>query len=291
MGSTFQSPAQNVPIPTDIGVIADDFDLSTITAADLIFAGAALVAGVILGQITKRALRRVFAKIEGMPVMAGEIIARIVGYLILLLGLVVALEALGFSLGPVGSILLLIVIVVILAAKPLLQDLGAGLILQMRRPFGIGDQVVIEDHQGVIEEVSARTVRMITVDGRRVHLPNRSVLDGPITNLVSESHRMTTFIAGVDYATDLDRAREVIVEALTAVATVAPEPPPAAFVDEFADSTINIACRFWHESEIQAEWAARDEAMRAVKRAFDASGITIAFPQRVLWRAETSGSA
>ena len=81
-------------------------------------------------------------------------------------------------------------------------------------------------------------------------------------------------------------------EALTAVPTVAPEPLPAAFVDEFADSTINIACRFWHEPEIQAEWAARDEATRAVKRAFDASGITIAFPQRVLWRAEkTSESA
>jgi small-conductance mechanosensitive channel len=291
MGSTSQIPAQTVPIPTDISVIADDFDLSTITVADLIFAGGALIAGVVLGQLAKRALRRILDNIEGMPVMAADIIARIVGYLILLLGLVVALEALGFSLGPVGSIILLIVIVVILAAKPLLQDLGAGLILQMRRPFGVGDQVIIENQQGEIEEVSARTVRMITPDGRRVHLTNRTVLDGTITNLVSQGGRMTTFIAGVDYATDLDQAREVIVEAIAAAPMVAAEPPPAAFVDEFAESTINIACRFWHDPEIQAEWAARDEAMRAVKRAFDAHGITIAFPQRVLWRAETSESA
>jgi small-conductance mechanosensitive channel len=43
-------------------------------------------------------------------------------------------------------------------------------------------------------------------------------------------------------------------------------------VERFADSTINIACRFWHQPEIQAEWAARDEAMRAVKRAAAVAG-------------------
>ena len=286
MSVTMQVPAQTVPIPSDIGVITDDFDLSTISVGDLVFAGVSIIAAVILAQIAKRVLRRVLGDVEGLPEMAGEVIARVVGYFILVLGIVMGMEALGFSLGPVGSILLLVVIVVVLAAKPLLQDLGAGLILQMRRPFGVGDQVIIEENHGVVEEVSARTVRIITVDGRRIHVPNRSVLDGTITNLVSEGRRLTTFIAGVAYSTDLDRAREVIVDALGTAPGVLAEPSPQAFVEEFADSTINIACRFWHRPEIEAEWAARDEAMRAVKRAFDANGITIAFPQRVLWRTE-----
>ncbi len=287
MGVISQVLAQTtVPIPTDLGVVADEFDLSTISVGDLVFAGVALVAGVVVGQVAKRTLRRVFRDIEGMPVMAGDVIARIVGYVAVVLGLVVALEALGFSLGPVGSIILVAIIVVILAAKPLVQDLGAGLILQMRRPFGVGDLVAIGDREGVVEEVSARTVRIISVDGRRIHFPNRSVLDGTITNLVSEGRRMTTFIAGVDYSTDLDRAREVIVDAMAAAPSVDTEPAPSAHVEEFANSTINIACRFWHGPALQTEWAARDEAMRAVKRAFDANGITIAFPQRVLWRAD-----
>lgn len=278
--------AQTVPVPGDISVITDGFDLSTITAADLVFAAAAVGAGVVLGQIAKRALRRVFRDIEGMPMMAGDIIARIVGYVILLIGFVIALEALGFSLGPLGSLVVVLVIALVLAAKPLLQDLGAGLILQIRRPFVVGDQVVISEQRGRVEEVSARTVRIITPDGQRVHLPNRTVLDGSITNLVSEGRRMTSFVAGVDYTTDLDRAREVVVEAIGTTSMAEADPPPAAFVEEFADSTINIACRFWHGPEIENEWAARDEAMRAVKRAFDANGITIAFPQRVHWRTE-----
>ena len=64
------------------------------------------------------------------------------------------------------------------------------------------------------------------------------------------------------------------------------EPAPRAYVEEFADSTINIACRVWHEPDILAEWEARSEAMRAVKRALDANDITIAFPQRVVWSGE-----
>ena len=285
MGVALPGIAQTVPVPIDISVIADGFDLSAITAADLIFAGIALVSGVVLGQLAKRALRRLL-DIDGLPEMAGDLIARIVGYVIGFLGLVVAIEALGFSLGPVGSIIILVVVGLVFAAKPLLQDLGAGLILQIRHPFLIGDQVVIGEQRGQVDQVTARTVRILSVDGRWVHIPNRTVLDGTITNLVSHGLRMSTFTAGVEYATDLDFARDVIVEAISATSTAAAEPGPAAFVEEFADSTITIACRFWHEPDIESEWAARDESMRAVKRAFDERGITIAFPQRVLWRAD-----
>ena len=271
---------------TDIGVIADDFDLSTITTGDLIFAGLALVSSVLLALVAKRLMRRILNDIEGMPLLAADVIARIVSSVIITFGIVMALEALGFSFGLVGSVFLLLIILVVLAAKPLLQDLGAGLIIQLRRPFHVGDQVVINEVEGNIGEVSARTVRLITVDGRRVHFPNRAVLEGAITNLTSEGRRLTTFIVGAAYDTDLERAREVIVTALGTAPSVLDDPSPEAFVQEFADSTINIACRFWHQPEIQAEWAARDEAMRAVKRALDDHGITIAFPQRVLWSHE-----
>ncbi len=281
-------PGQVAPIPTDIGVIADEFDLSTITTGDAIFATVAIVGSVLLSWVAKRALRRILNDIEGMPLLAGDVIARIVSYAILTLGLVAALEALGFSFGLFGSVLILVIVLVVLAARPLLQDLGAGLIIQLRRPFHIGDQVAIHDIEGNIDEVSARTVRVITVDGRRVHFPNRTVLEGALTNLTSEGRRLTTFVVGAAYDTDLERAREVIVAALGTAETVLADPPPDAFVQEFAASTINIACRFWHKPEIQAEWAARDEAMRAVKRALDDNQITIAFPQRVLWSEPTA---
>lgn len=275
-------------VPIDVGLISDEFDIRAITTADLTIAGIAIVVGIVLAYLAKRGLRRVLNGIDNMPILAGDVIARIVGYAIFTLAISVALEAIGVSFGLIGSVLLLVVVMVVLAARPLLQDLGAGLIIQLRRPFQVGDQVVIDEVEAVIEEVSARTVRTITVDGRRVHFPNRTVLAGAITNLTSEGHRLTTFVVGVAYHTDLDRAVQVIVEAIEDVPTVFADPPPMAFVQEFASSTIEIACRFWHEPEIQAEWVARDAAMRAVKRSFNENGITIAFPQRVLWSPPTT---
>jgi small conductance mechanosensitive channel len=126
-----------------------------------------------------------------------------------------------------------------------------------------------------------------TIDGRRIHLPSSSVLKSAIVNMTAQSHRLTSFVAGVDYSTDLDRVRSIAVDAMIGAKGVHAEPPPEALVDEYADSTINISCRFWHDPDLMSELRARDEAMRAVKRAFDASGVVLAFPQRVLWPSES----
>jgi len=280
--------ARAVTIPDGVE-ITNSFDVEAITAVDIIFAAASLVGGFILSRLTKRALLRFFRGVDGLPIDAGVLIARFTGYVIILTGLFVALEALGFSWGPLGAFLILALVVVFFAAKPVLEDLGAGLVLQVRQPFGKGDVVDVAGECGNLVEVNSRTVVLHTIDGRRVHVPSRTVLNSAIRNLSIERQRLTSFVAGVEYSTDLDRARSVAVEALSNAEGVYADPPPEALVEEFDDSTINISCRFWHAADLLSELRARDEAMRTVKRAFDASGITIAFPQRVLWRSGEDG--
>ena len=89
VGTSRRSP-ELVQIPTNIGVVADDLDLSTITTADAIFAVAALIVALLLSRLAKRTLRRVLDDVESMPESGGEIIARIVSYVILTLGVVFA---------------------------------------------------------------------------------------------------------------------------------------------------------------------------------------------------------
>ena len=85
-------------------MIADEFDLSTITTSDAIFAVVALVSSALLSQAAKRTLRRTLNDIEGMPLLADDVIARIARYVVLTFGVVLALEALAFSFGLVGSV-------------------------------------------------------------------------------------------------------------------------------------------------------------------------------------------
>lgn len=277
---------QTVPLPGGDILIDSGFNLEAITATDIIFAAAALVGGFILSRVAKRGLIRFFRDMDGVPVDTGVMIARIVGYVILLIGLMVGLEALGFSWGPLGGLLILALIVLVFTAKPMLEDLGSGLVLQVRQPFEKGHLVDVDDECGVVVDVNSRTVILQTIDGRCVHIPSRRVLNAAIHNLTIEGARLSTFVAGVEYATDLDQAREIAVEAMANAAGVHSEPPPEALVEEFSDSTINISCRIWHDADQLSEYRARDEAMRSVKRAFNEHGVVIAFPQRVLWRGD-----
>ncbi len=277
-------PRQTIPDASDL-TIASGFDVNALTTADVVFAAIAFVSGFLLSRLAKRGIVRVLGRVDGFPADAARIIARVVGYVIVLLGTVVALEALGFSLGPLGGLLLVLIVIAALSAKPLLEDVGASMILHVRQPFTVGDQVMIDDHRGEVLQISARSVRILAADGRHVHLPNRWVLDQPIVNLTVEGRRLTSFVAGVDYTTDLDHARAVAVEAVASADGVLEDPAAEVLVDELADSTINLTCRFWHDPTFVSEIRARDAAIRAVKRAFDADGIVIAFPQRVQWQA------
>ncbi len=286
--TTTSFPRRVVPIP-DGFEISNSFDVQAVSAIDLIFAAIALVGGFVLSRLAKRAVRRFFRQVDGVPPDATNLIARLVGLVIFLIGLFVAVESLGFTWGPLGSLLILALVVIFFAAKPLLEDLGAGLVLQVRQPFRNGDLVQLDDQLGVIVEVNARTVLLRTVDGHQIHLPSRQVLNTAIVNLAAETQRLTVFTAGVDYSTDLDRARTIAVEAMASAPGVLADPPPEALVEDFGESTIDISCRIWHATEVLPALRARDEAMRSVKRAFDANGIVIAFPQRVLWTADGEG--
>ena len=133
--------------------------------------------------------------------------------------------------------------------------------------------------------MNSRTVIVDTPDGRRVHLPNRQVLDREIVNLTVRGRRRTTLEVGVEYDTDLGDARQVILGAITGLDEVLDDPESVAEVYEFGDNAITIRALFWHAPTLWEERAARDAAARSIKRALDSAGIVIAFPQRVLWRA------
>ena len=95
--------------------------------------------------------------------------------------------------------------------------------------------------------------------------------------------RRTTLVVGVAYDTDLERAQRVLVDALGDIEVIAGSPEPTAFVEEFGESTINFAVRFWHGAETPQMWRARSAGAIAIKSALDDAGIEMSYPQRTVW--------
>jgi len=265
-----------------VGRAPQQIELESLTSADWIRAGVVMVVSVIAAIVANRAARSVGERTIG-PGAASLLIARLVGYLIVLVGLIYALGGLGVRIGPLLGALGLGGLVLAFALQGVVENFFGGLILQSRRPFKVGDTVVLAEQTGVVKDVDSRTVVLRGLDGSWIRVPNAQVLKDPIVTLTQEPYRRSSLTVGVAYASDLQRCTEVLLEALGRVARIRSDPPPLAIVREFGSSSIDFEVQYWHASDVPGELAATHDVVLAVHQALAAAGITIAFPQMTVW--------
>lgn len=259
-----------------------DIPLEGLTAWDWIYAGIILAAGILLAVIVNRLLRRLLAR-AGVEKMAARIVGRLVGYVVGAAAFGYALASLDIAVAPLVGALGLGGLALAFALQDTLQNFIAGLMLETRRPFRRGDQIRTNDYEGTVEDINLRNTIIRTFDGKKVVIPNSMIMNNPIENWVYYGSRRTTLIVGVAYDTPLPGAKEVIERAVRGAEGVLDFPSPQAFVEEFADSSINFAVHFWHAPGRASVWAVRSAVAIAVKQALDEAAITIPFPQRTIW--------
>lgn len=270
---------QTDPVPVDFETLVDD----SLTGAEWIRAGVVILVAVLLAIIANRAARSVGVRTLG-PGFAALMIARTIGYVIVLIGFVYALGSLGVRIGPLLGALGLGGLVLALALQSIVENFFSGLILQSRRPFRIGDTVQLGDHVGIVQDIDSRTVVLRRLDGSWVRVPNGLVLKEPIVTLTQEPFRRSRITVGVAFETDLAFAEDVIVAALDRVARICDDPPPLAVLTDIGDSTINFAVYYWHPSDTLSELGATHDVVLAVHQATAAVGISLAFPQVTVWQ-------
>lgn len=261
--------------PTDALV-----DLGALTLADWLWAGALILGAVIIGLILKRILRRMLVSSAG--VFVARLVGRMVAFGVIAIGFVYALNQVGVSIAPLLGVLGIAGLALALAFQDILENFIAGVLISVRKPFTAGDQITTVGYSGVVEEIDLRAIQLRTYEGERVFIPNATVWKEPMENHTLLGPRRTRLDVGVNYATDLERATKLIIDAVSRVDGVETDPAPEAFVHQFGDSSIDIAVRFWHQPETRHEWMVRDAVAKRIKATLDEAGIGIPFPQRVV---------
>ena len=268
-------------MPLIVAAASSQVVTSSVTASDWLAAGAVIASGVVIGRAVQAVLVRVVHHRDAAQ-GAAVALGRFVGFLFAAVGLLYGLSVLGVRLGPLVGALGIGGLAVALAGQTILANFLGSIILQLRRPFRLGDQVSTNGCAGTVEDVNFRTVVLRTFDGERVVVPCSQVLANPITNHTTLGRRRTTLSISVSYNTDLRSVRKVLLDAARAADGVLEDPRPEVWVEEFAESGIDIALRFWHAPDIATLWRVRSEVAVAAKEALDSAGIEIPFPQRVL---------
>lgn len=269
-GST-QVDAQQVEDVVPGGLTWDDW-----LQAGLIVVGA-IAAAMILRRLVERAADK-----SGLEPGVGRIAGRAVATVSGAAGIIYGLNAVGVRIGPLLGLFGVGGVALAFALQDILENLIAGVMLQARRPFAIGDQVQTNELEGVVIDIDFRSVVLKTFDGVRVILPSSQVLKNPIENRTSFRVRRTTLQVGVGYDEDLETATELIVSAVSSVDGVLEAPWPEAYIEAFGESSVDLAVRFWHLPDEATMWRVRHEAAIAVKSALDTAGVEMPFPHRTL---------
>jgi small-conductance mechanosensitive channel len=166
---------------------------------------------------------------------------------------------------------------VALAAQETLSDFIAGFIIMIDQPFAVGDRVEIMDIDtwGDVTEIGLRSTRVLTRDNRLVAIPNSVIGKGLVVNYSDPStiYRVQTHI-GVGYGTDLEMARKVLIDAITAEDWVMHDRPIEALMLEFGGNALVFRVRCWIEHYVEKRRAI-DKMNSALYKAVNIAGIDI----------------
>ena len=198
-------------------------------------------------------------------------------YLIVILGVVIALSPFGISLS--GLILAggFAGIVIGFAAQQSLSNLMSGIFLLVEQPLRIGDPIQVADVSGVVHDISFLSTRIRTWDGQIVRIPNNTVFNEVITNYIRTKARRVDIKIGVHYKSDLDKAINVIKELLDNHPYCLANPAPEVFVEEYSDSAIVLRARCWAPPPVW--FTTKIEIQTKLKKVLDEAGVVIPYPQ------------
>ncbi|MBO6784240.1 MAG: mechanosensitive ion channel family protein [Alphaproteobacteria bacterium] len=243
---------------------------------------------VVLGIVASRMFRSWAAKRDRDNL--GEVIGGFIRWLIIGVGVLLALTIVVPTLQPgdliaglgVGSV------AIGFAFKDILQNWLAGILILMRQPFEVGDQIIAEGYEGTVERIETRATVIKTYDGRQVLIPNSDVYTNAVLVNTAFEKRRSQYDIGIGYGDSIDDATSVILDALRGVDGVESDPAPEVICAGLGDFAVLMRARWWTDSRRSDVVHVQSNVMIAVKKALDEAGIDMPFETQVhLWHDQT----
>lgn len=157
------------------------------------------------------------------------------------------------------------------------SQFASGIQILINHPFKSGDYIDLGTVSGKVHEIKMMYTELITVDNKRVIVPNSHITGSNIINYNSESKRRIDLVFGISYDADIAKAKEVIAQTVRKNELILTEPEPIIAVSAQAASSVNISCLVWCHTDDY--WNVFYYMQEAVKLAFDENKIAIPYDQ------------
>lgn len=231
-----------------------------------------------LVKLLLRILRKSFERSKLDPSVAGFFISAVKIVLNVLIVLTAA-SIMGFQITSFITILGTAGVTLGLALQGSLSNLAGGLLILILKPFRVGDYIVENNThcEGTVVSIDIFYTRLITFDNKSVVIPNGNISNTSLVNVTEHDMRRVDIPFSVAYDSDMEKVKRVTIETIKDVDGYLPDEQILFYIDEFADSGINMYVKFY--ATIEKFFDAKWDAMWKLKKAFDENDIEIPFNQ------------
>ena len=228
----------------------------------------------ILRKIVRRSMERAGADVGVIQFLAS--LLKVMLYFILIM-----LLASGFGVDTTSVMALVgsAGLTVGLAFQGSLSNFAGGVLILLIKPFRVGDYIIyVNDNlEGTVSEIQMFYTILLTVDNRRVVIPNGVLSNNSLVNVSAQDKRRLDIDVGIGYSSDLKLARDLCEGLIDENEKILKEEEHLVVVDSLADSAVMLKLRFWVRPEDY--WTTKWKITEDVKLLFDANGIEIPYNQ------------
>ncbi|SDE19533.1 MULTISPECIES: mechanosensitive ion channel family protein [Kordiimonas] len=237
------------------------------------------LASVSVDQFEKRV-----GKITSVRASNRELITKAATLIVYFLATVLALDVMGIDLTALTVIGGAIGIGIGFGLQKITSNFISGVILLAEKSVELDDLVELTDGtQGFVRHSGARYTLVETFDGKEVMVPNEDFITNKVINwTLTNTKGRVEITVGVAYGSDLDKVKELLLEAASEHPRCSADPKPQCFLDAFGDSSINFSVYFWVDDVTEGRREPKSDVQFAIWRKFQAAGVEIPFPQRDL---------
>lgn len=245
-------------------------DLIVIYCQKFVFAAILLIAGYYGINFLTGALVRI-PKVASLEVTVRNYLMSALKIVLWVLVGVVAIQILGVPMASIVTVLASCGLAIGLALQGALSNVAGGVLLMILRPLKAGEYVATNGVEGTVKEISLFSTTLVTVDNKRITIPNAQLMNSTLTNFSREELRRVDINFGVAKTENSDEICAVILETVKANAKVLTDPAPFARLTGADDKQLTISARVW--VQCADYWDVYFDLFQAVNAALAAKGV------------------
>ncbi len=215
------------------------------------------------------------------------------GFVIVVGGIMVVQNMTGIEIGPLVASLGIGGLAFALAGKDSIANFLGSLTILLDKPFQVGERIIIDKHDGFVEEVGFRSTRIRTLTGNLVSIPNEKIINSPLENIGKRNYLRWSANFGLTCSTPpekVERAVEIIAGTLENHEGMREDHPPRVHFNGFNDWSLNISVFAWYfpgDFWKYQEWLQR--TCLEIMRRFREEEIEFAYPTQAVYNLESDG--